>query len=240
MKLKPCRPSLLPLKKLDWKALIPEIGQAREALARYDEQLKKATQTAIEKKQQQEATSTIHGGAKREIAFAKAALDFAILYAKRHAPSSVSFFCKVHAILRQDGVDLAEIGKIRKKQNWIGPKDKPIEEGYFCPPKAEHVPRLLANLCRYMKSRELDPLVQLAIFVGQFLIIHPFMDGNGRVARIFIPIWLWKKGLISRPAFFMSGFFESRRTAYFQKLNSITETKSWEEWIRFFLQGMAQ
>ena len=136
--------------------------------------------------------------------------------------------------------NLSEVGRLRKRQNWIGAEGCPIEEAYFFPPKFQLLPKYLKNWTLYSRRKELDPLLQLAILFAQFLIIHPFMDGNGRVARIYIPLFLLRKHLISQPFFFLSDYFESKRARYNQKLFSISEENDWEGWILYFLEGVIE
>ena len=93
----------------------------------------------------------------------------------------------------------------------------------------------LSNLERYIHYEEKDRLIQLAIIHAQFEIIHPFLDGNGRVGRILIPLFLVEKGLLSTPAFYISDYLEVHRDTYLDKLNDISQNNSWEEWIAFFL-----
>lgn len=114
-----------------------------------------------------------------------------------------------------------------------------MKEGYFYPPLPELVAKSMKNLERYYKSRkEKDPLVHLAIYFAELLIIHPFMDMNGRIARAIIPLFLYKKGLTPKPNFYMSAYFKQRRLKYFKQLYQITAENDWEGWIRFFLQGI--
>ncbi|HSX10872.1 MAG TPA: Fic family protein [Chlamydiales bacterium] len=235
--LRPSIPDPLPIKDLDWASLVPLIGEAREALARFDERLKHISSLAD--RRWQESVSSVGIRNTEKIVYAHKALEFAIRWAKRK-PLSLDFLCRVHAIVKQDASNPSEIGRLRTLQNWIGPHGCPIEEAYFYPPRPKKVRLYMQELYRYMRSREKDPLVQLAIFFGQILIIHPFMDGNGRVARIFVPVWLWKKGLISQPALFLSSYFEQNRTEYFKKLFLISEKGAWEDWIAYFLKGVIQ
>lgn len=234
-----CRPDSLPIAKLDWALLVPLIGEARASLARFDERLKKKSASYIQKCKWQECADSLGVRNKRQIAYAHQALEFAIRYAKIR-PLSLQFLNKIHAIVKQDASDPQEIGRFRRKQNWIGPQGCPIEKAYFYPPGPKTVRRHMQHLYRYMRTREKDPLVQLAIFFGQLLIIHPFMDGNGRVARIFVPVWLWKKGLIAQPSLFLSAYFERNRADYFEKLFHISEKGAWEAWIAYFLQGVIE
>ena len=98
----------------------------------------------------------------------------------------------------------------------------------------------MRKLNAYVNKKEKDPLVQLAIYFAQLLIIHPFMDGNGRLARSLVPIFLYKKGLISTPRFYLSAYFKRHRLEYFKRLYMISKKKDWEGWIRFFLQGIIE
>jgi Fic family protein len=97
---------------------------------------------------------------------------------------------------------------------------------------------LMNQLFCYMKRSDKEPLLQLALILAQLLIIHPFMDGNGRIARLLIPLFLYKKKVLPSPFFFLSGYFKYRRLRYFQTLFKTTKENNWEEWIRFFLRGI--
>lgn len=152
-------------------------------------------------------------------------------------PLTISLICKLHAKILRDS---KEAGAFRKRQNWIGPEGCSKEEGYFFPPKFHLVPKLMANLKHYINSKEKDPLIQLAIFFAQLLVIHPFMDGNGRLARALVPIILCQKGLIRQPLFNMNAYFKKHRLKYFEKLFLISEKDDWEGWIRFFLEGIIE
>lgn len=229
-------PHSLPLKELDWGRLMPYVGDAREKLARFD--CETIGREQFEKRKWEEATASLRGQASEsKIANAKKGLDLAIRLAKRES-LNMAFLCKVHAVVKADGPNKKEIGHLRKKQNWIGPKGCKIEDAYFYPPQLSEMKKSLRNLQSYMRRKEKDPLVKLAIFVAQFLIIHPFMDGNGRLVRIFIPVWLWKEGLTRTPAFFMSAYFEYNRAQYFRRLYNISKEGAWEDWIEFFLKGI--
>lgn len=150
-------------------------------------------------------------------------------------PLTFSLLLKMHKKIIQDS---KEAGKFRKKQNWIGPEGCSQEEGYFFPPSHKSVPKHMKNLKHYINSSAKDPLVQLAIFFAQLLIIHPFTDGNGRLARALVPVILFNKGVIARKKFDMTGYFKKHRLKYFEKLFQISEADDWEEWIRFFLEGI--
>ena len=155
MKFKTCTPCRLPLKHLDWERLVPWIGAAREALARFDESLKTLSFHDMETMISEESIASLRGqniqaSLKEVLQFAKdrsaeenrftllqkivnaqKGLKFAIQWAKRKNPIGLPFFCKVHAIVKQDAPNPKEIGKLRKRQNWIGVQGCKIEEAYL-------------------------------------------------------------------------------------------------------------
>jgi len=261
MKIDHYTPIRLPPKHLDWHLLAPALGEARASLARYDETLRMIPKPVLEILKWEEAISTIRSQ-KIETDFmeilrfsidgtadekrapllqktlnAKAGIDFAIDWSHKK-PLNSAFLCNLHAILKKDAPNPAEIGRFRKRQNWIGVEGCPIEEAYFFPPKAHLVPKLLKDWQSYQNKRE-EPLIQLALLFAQLLIIHPFMDGNGRVARTHTPVFLYKKKLLCAPYLFLSAYFEDHLLQYLQKLFDISESNDWESWILYFLKGVS-
>jgi Fic family protein len=146
--------------------------------------------------------------------------------------------CSIHKMVKKGSSKHMELGKYRTKQNWIGPEGCKKEEARFFPPCPEKINCFMQNLFDFLKKEEADPLIQVAIAIAQFLIIHPFRDGNGRIARILIPILFYKKGVLSHPLLFYSRYLKDHRSIYFQKLFDITGKCKWEEWIGFFLKGI--
>src|SRR4030042_4317668 len=130
-------------------------------------------------------------------------------------------------------------GEIRKEQVWIGPKDCSIEEASYIPPEPLGLKAHLGNLIDYMNLADLEVLIQTAIMHAQFEIIHPFSDGNGRTGRILIPLFLWCKGRISAPMFYISEYFDENRDQYVENLRKISAAKDWERWILFFLDAIS-
>ncbi|MBS0649879.1 MAG: Fic family protein [Verrucomicrobia bacterium] len=145
------------------------------------------------------------------------------------------FFFEMHAIIK--GLPKYE-RRYRSLQNWIGPEGGPAEKAYFFPPAPATVASYMSNLITYWNKKEKEPLIQLAILFAQLLIIHPFMDGNGRIARLSIPHFLFQKGEMTEPIFFLSRYFKRHRLAYFQNLFAITSDGRWDLWIQFFLKGV--
>lgn len=261
MRIKTCHPPLLPIQNIQWEKIISLIGTARDLAARFDEDLKKTPHVLflLEPLFWKEAISSIRehpfstafantmkakfsqfvsekDANLSKIIATKDAFDIAIHWGKNRKIGP-RFLCRIHQELRKDAINKKDIGKIRNRQNWIGAEGCKIEEAYFYPPATSRVRLLIHNLEHYFRSHDLDPLVQIAIGFAQLLIIHPFMDGNGRVGRVLIPFLSHQKKLLSQPALWMSEYFEENRLEYFQKLFAISENEAWEEWIYFFLKG---
>ena len=125
-------------------------------------------------------------------------------------------------------------GNFRRLQVHIGKSNK-LEEATYVPPTAIDVPELMSNLEKYIHSSEKDFLVQLAIVHAQFEMIHPFMDGNGRVGRIIMPLFLYYKKALSSPMFYLSAYFEAHREEYYKRLLYVSKENDWEGWIDYFL-----
>lgn len=147
------------------------------------------------------------------------------------------FFFDIHNALMQGDVRKpAIIGAYRKDQNYIGRNDK-SHSITFVPPAPDKVPELMNNLIDYMNNPmdKYRPLVRAAIVHAQFETIHPFMDGNGRVGRMLIPMYLFSQKQIELPCFFISEALERDKLRYYTLLNNIRINGDWNEWIRFFL-----
>ena len=108
----------------------------------------------------------------------------------------------------------------------------------FVPPTVEIMKNALDEWEKYIHINEKDVLVQLAIVHAQFEIIHPFLDGNGRIGRILIPLFLYHKKIIQEPVFYLSDYLEGNRREYYDGLKNITDTNNWTNWIRFFLMAL--
>jgi Fic family protein len=130
-------------------------------------------------------------------------------------------------------------GNFRRMQVYIGAPGTPIEEAAYIPPPITEVPRLLSNWEKYINSEEeKDTLVQMGIAHYQFEAIHPFMDGNGRIGRLIIPLYLFERKLLSHPILYISEYFELHRKDYYDLLNRVSTDKAWEAWLKFFLDAV--
>ena len=129
-------------------------------------------------------------------------------------------------------------GEFRMDQNWIGKPGCTIEEASFIPPDPVRMHDFLRGWEDYISSNDIDFLLQTAVIHAQFELIHPFKDGNGRIGRILIPLFLFYKKKLSQPMFYLSEYLESHRDEYYQRLRNISEEQDWNGWIAFFLQAI--
>ncbi len=154
---------------------------------------------------------------------------------------SHEFFYTMHTTLMHGNVEKPDIvGAYRISQNYIGKKDK-SHAITFIPPAPEAVNDLMDNLLSYINTPtdSFRPLVRTAIIHAQFETIHPFVDGNGRVGRMLIPMYLFAKKQIDLPCFFISEALERDKIRYYTLLNNIRFKGDWNEWIKFFLRTVA-
>jgi Fic family protein len=115
-----------------------------------------------------------------------------------------------------------------------------IEKAIFIPPAPDVLPAALKDLEGFCDTTQRDTIVQTALVHAQFELLHPFLDGNGRVGRILIPLMLFSKGLISRPTFYISEYFEENRLQYYRRLAAISEEQDWQGWSEFFLTAVSE
>lgn len=131
-------------------------------------------------------------------------------------------------------------GEFRKVQVYIGSVGSGIENATYIPPEAQNVMPALDNWEKYINNNDQEALVSCAIMHAQFEMIHPFLDGNGRMGRMLIPLFLFQKDCICKPVFYMSEFFEKNRQEYYSRLNAISNNGEWNNWIDFFLKGIIE
>jgi len=158
-------------------------------------------------------------------------------------PISTRLFKKLHKILMSSGVrgQNRAPGEYRSIQNFIGPEGCTLETATFVPPQPQLVDQYMSNLEKYINNPKdsLHPLVRVAIIHAQFETIHPFLDGNGRIGRILIPLYLYDVNLIDYPNLFISEVLEKDKHKYYRMLNGTRkEGNGWNEWIKFFLESV--
>jgi Fic family protein len=148
---------------------------------------------------------------------------------------------EAHAILLEGvrGHDKAP-GEYRRVPNWIGPKGCSIEEARYVPISADKLLDAMSAWEKYMHGDVPDRLVQLAILHAEFEALHPFLDGNGRLGRMLVPLFLAQHELLSAPMFYISAFFERNRDEYYERLLSISRDRDWTPWVAFFLRSVTE
>ncbi len=155
-------------------------------------------------------------------------------------PLSLHLVREIHGLLLRGvrGRDKSP-GQFRDRQNWIGKPGSKIENAVYVPVSLEHLHTTLERWEKYVKdTTQPDPLVQSAVMHAEFEAIHPFRDGNGRLGRILIPLFLKERGILDKPNFYMSGYLESHRREYVEALNAVSGDGAWTEWCLFFLNGI--
>lgn len=265
---KPFTPKSLPI-RLDWESLIPLIGTANRALASFNGALYgmpnaelllsplttqeavlsskiEGTQATFGEVLQFEAGEEPTNEPRRldiqEILNYRTALKVAEDELRRR-PFNLNLLLALHGVLLDSvrGRDKAR-GRFRMVQNWIGQAGSSIREATYIPPEPGGLKSLLDNWEKYYHADGPDPLVQLAMIHGQFEIIHPFIDGNGRMGRILIPLFLYEKGLLARPVFYLSAYLEAHKDEYVSALGGLSsrQDQGWNRWVEFFLKALTQ
>lgn len=148
---------------------------------------------------------------------------------------------ETHAVL-MEGVRGQEksTGEFRYSQNWIGGQGSTIRNARYIPPNPEDMQTAMSDLEKYMNGDDsLDPLIQAALIHYQFETTHPFLDGNGRVGRLLITLFLMEKGILSHPALYISYFLKMNRIEYYDRMTQVRKTGNYEQWVMFFLQALS-
>jgi len=174
-----------------------------------------------------------------EIINYRRAMNFAMEELKTR-PINHAFVKKIHYILLDSSRgSQKDRGEFRNGQVYIGMPGAPIEEASYIPPAPENLINLFQNWEVYVNSnRENDLLVQIGVAHYQFEAIHPFRDGNGRVGRLLIPLFLYQRELLLWPLLYISEYFEKNRQEYYNYLRGVTERGDWGLWLKFFLLAL--
>ncbi len=149
---------------------------------------------------------------------------------------------EIHGVL-MEGVRGQEKypGEFRRTQNWIGGAGSTLKNARYIPPNVEDMNAAMSALETYMNAEDtLDPLIRTALIHYQFETIHPFLDGNGRVGRLLITLFLMEKHLLSAPALYISYFLKQNRIEYYDRMSEVRRTGNYEQWILFFLRAIAE
>ena len=254
-----------PENRIDWPALIPLIGPAVAAVARYDGILGavpnprillsplttqeavlssriEGTQATMGEVLEFEAGQEAESPQRRDDIHEVLNYRFAMREAERmleELPICQRVVREAHRVLlsgvRGEG---KSPGDYRRIPNWIGPPGCTVEQATFVPIGADRLPEAMSAWESYLNQDAPDRLVQLAILHAEFEALHPFLDGNGRLGRMLVPLFLWQCGLIGQPMFYISAYFEARRDAYYDGLLAVSRDDDWTGWCRFFLEAL--
>ncbi len=255
-----------PPERLRWEELIPLLGPAAAAVARYDGVLGavpnpavllsplttqeavlssriEGTEATFDEVLKFEADSKGSDPTPERVADIQEVLNYRRALREAEAmmerlPLGVRVICEAHRLLL-DGVrgQGKNPGELRRVPNWIGPPGCTLEQARFVPVAAGDLPDALSRWEKYANTDTDDRLVQLAILHAEFESLHPFLDGNGRLGRMLIPLFLWQAGMIRAPMFYLSAYLEARREEYYEGLLAVSRDGDWTGWCRFFLEA---
>lgn len=168
------------------------------------------------------------------------AMEWAINELKK-LPFSSRLIRETHKVLLQ-GVrgERKQPGEFRNSQNWIG--GATINDAIFVPPVHTSVPELMSDIEKFLYNEEIfiPELLKIGLVHYQFETIHPFLDGNGRVGRLLIPLYLVSKGVLKKPILYLSDFFEKNRQLYYENLMLVRDNNNLSQWFKFFLVGIIE
>lgn len=256
-----------PPTELDLHRLLPLVGPANAELARYDGILSAVpnadvllapliTQEAVlssriegtqatfgevlEFEASAEAASEERKADIHEVLNYRAAMRHAVVQMET-LPLSQRLVKGAHQVLMEGvrGHNRAP-GEYRRTPNWIGRPGCTLDEARFVPPEANLVPDAMSAWERYIHADAPDKLVQLAIIHAEFEAIHPFLDGNGRLGRLLVPLYLVDKRLLSSPNFYISAYLEAHRDEYYDRLLAVSRENDWTGWGAFFLTAIIE
>jgi Fic family protein len=169
------------------------------------------------------------------------ATEFAIARQKE-LPLCNRLIKETHAVL-MEGVRGQEKnpGEFRHSQNWIGGQGSTLKNARYIPPNTEDMIEAMSDLEKYMNvDDDLDTLIRAALIHYQFESIHPFLDGNGRVGRLLITLFLMERGILSSPALYISYFLKKNRVEYYDRMTEVRSKGNYEQWVKFFLQAILE
>ena len=132
-------------------------------------------------------------------------------------------------------------GDFRHSQNWIGPANCSLKEARYIPPNVEDMQNAMSDLEKYINENvEYDPLIRVALIHYQFETIHPFLDGNGRIGRLLILLYLMEQGLLAKPVIYISYFLKKNQVEYYDRISEVRRSGNYEQWVRFFLEAVSK
>ena len=149
---------------------------------------------------------------------------------------------EIHEVLMENvrGQDKTP-GEFRHSQNWIGPANCTLKDARYIPPNVEDMQDAMSDLEKYInENTDYDPLIRVALIHYQFETIHPFLDGNGRIGRLLILLYLMEQGLLAKPVIYISYFLKKNQIEYYDRISEVRRSGNFEQWIRFFLEAVSK
>ena len=176
----------------------------------------------------------------RDVANYVTAMDHGLRRLKR-VPLSLRLVRELHEqLMRGVRGDTAAPGEFRRTQTWIGPAGANVAQATYVPPPPDALMDCLGAWENFLHEQALPPLIHVALAHYQFEAIHPFLDGNGRVGRLLIMLFLIARQVLPAPLLYVSAFFEASRAEYYERLRGVTEDGDWNAWLEYFLRGVAR
>lgn len=257
-----------PPKHLDYERILPALEDAAASLARYDEKLKGMInsslllsplrrQDAVSSSRMENTFSTIEEVYRLEAAedgdgadpYKEARNDDVETYLYSRAmrmaeeslreghPLSEHLIRSIHQVLLSFGRGARKNpGSYKSEQNYIGDERSRVIR--YVPISPEHLGPAMTSLMDFVHAPSPRPLLRTAIAHVEFEALHPFEDGNGRIGRMLITLMLWRLGLLSQPHFFVSGYFETHKDEYVERMREVSAADDWTGWIVFFLTAL--
>ncbi len=264
--MQPAIPEPLPINHLDWESLIPAMGKANRAISEFSGLLRYlpdasllmsplAMREAVLSSRIEGTTATVtqvlrfQAGEDASDEGSRRDIEEIVNYRKtlriaerelRKKPFCLNLLLTLHENLMASvrGQNKAP-GQFRRVQNYIGRHGRPIEHADFVPPSPLIMLNALGEWEKYYHHEDKDAIVQLAIVHAQFEFLHPFLDGNGRLGRILVPLFLFNKGILNTPTFYLSEYLEDHREDYVGHLRELGRSKkAWTQWCLFFLEAV--
>ncbi len=149
---------------------------------------------------------------------------------------------EIHEVLMENvrGQDKTP-GEFRHSQNWIGPANCSLKDARYIPPNVDDMQDAMSDLEKYInENADYDPLIRVALIHYQFETIHPFLDGNGRIGRLLILLYLMEQGLLAKPVIYISYFLKKNQIEYYDRISEVRRSGNFEQWIRFFLEAVSK
>ena len=258
---------VFPPDRLDWEGLVPSIGSANAAVARYD-----AILSAIPNPKLFLSPLTTHEAVLSSRIEGTQATTSEVLEFDAHPDrlpmdaekrEDISEIRNYRRAMEQAGTLLKDLplcrrvllalhatllegvrgqgrspGNFRTISNWIGPAGCSIEDATFVPVTADKLASGLDRWEGYLHQDAPDRLVQLAVVHAEFEALHPFLDGNGRIGRMLVPLFMAEKGVIQAPVFYISDYLNKNREEYYERLLAVSRDGDWNGWCRFFLRAV--